>query len=146
MEDIRAAARAANADEFIESFDDGYDTRIGERGVRLSGGQKQRIAVARAILADPIVLILDEATSNLDSESELLIQRSLRELMRNRTSFVIAHRLSTIRHADRIVVIEDGRVTEYGTHEDLVSTGGKYADLLRLQLEGAGAPKPESVT
>jgi ATP-binding cassette subfamily B protein/subfamily B ATP-binding cassette protein MsbA len=146
MEDIRAAARAANADEFIESFDDGYDTRIGERGVRLSGGQKQRIAVARAILADPIVLILDEATSNLDSESELLIQRSLRELMRNRTSFVIAHRLSTIRHADRIVVIEDGRVTEYGTHEDLVTTGGKYADLLRLQLEGAGAPKPESVT
>ena len=145
MDDIRAAARAANADAFIESFDDGYDTRIGERGVRLSGGQKQRIAVARAVLADPIVLILDEATSNLDSESELLIQRSLEKLMRGRTSFVIAHRLSTIRHADRIVVIEDGAVTEYGTHDDLLTTGGKYADLLRLQLEGAGAPKTESV-
>ena len=145
MDEVRAAAAAANADAFIESFDHGYETLIGERGVRLSGGQKQRIAVARAILADPIVLVLDEATSNLDSESELLIQRSLEKLMRGRTSFVIAHRLSTIRHADRIVVIEDGRVTEYGTHEDLVTSGGKYADLLRLQLEGVGVRHPENV-
>lgn len=141
FDEVQAAAANANADAFIESFDHGYDTLIGERGVRLSGGQKQRIAVARAILADPIVLILDEATSNLDSESELLIQRSLEKLMQDRTSFVIAHRLSTIRHADRIVVIEDGRLTEYGTHDDLVASGGKYADLLRLQLEGVGVPR-----
>ncbi len=134
--DIRAAAQAANAHGFITELENGYDTLIGERGVRLSGGQKQRLAIARAVLADPKILILDEATSNLDSESERLIQRSLADLMRGRTSFVIAHRLSTIRHADRIIVLERGRIIETGTHDELVESAGRYADLLRLQLEG----------
>jgi ATP-binding cassette subfamily B protein len=136
-DDIVAAAKAANADEFIRKLEKGYDTVIGERGVRLSGGQKQRVAIARALLADPLILILDEATSNLDSESEALIQRSLARLLRGRTSFVIAHRLSTIRNADRIVVLEDGRVIETGTHEELLASGGRYADFLRLQVEGS---------
>ncbi len=141
-DEIAEAARAANADEFIDRLDKGYETMIGERGVRLSGGQKQRIAIARALLADPLILILDEATSNLDSESELLIRRSLERLMRGRTSFVIAHRLSTVRHADRIVVIEDGRIVEVGAHEELLTLngrGGRYAELLRLQVEGEQA-------
>lgn len=133
--DIERAAEIANAAGFIERLEKGYDTLIGERGVRLSGGQKQRIAIARAVLADPRILILDEATSNLDSESEALIQRSLAELMRGRTSFVIAHRLSTIRRADRIVVIEQGRIIEVGSDAELNALGGRYADLLRLQLE-----------
>lgn len=137
MEQIRAAARAANAAEFIERLDAGYDTRIGERGVRLSGGQKQRLAIARALLADPRILILDEATSNLDTESERLIQQSLADLMRGRTCFVIAHRLSTIRHADRIVVLEDGRIIESGGHDELLARGGRYADVLKLQVEDA---------
>lgn len=136
--EIFAAARAANAHGFITELEKGYETLVGERGVRLSGGQKQRIAIARAILADPKVLILDEATSNLDTESERLIQRSLGELMRHRTSFVIAHRLSTIRHADRIVVIEDGMIVEQGTHEELLRAGGRYSDVLSMQLEGDG--------
>jgi len=134
--DIIAAAKAANAHGFITELERGYDTRIGERGVRLSGGQKQRLAIARAILADPRILILDEATSALDTESERLIQNSLAGLMRNRTSFVIAHRLSTIRHANRIVVIEDGRVREIGTHSELMERDGRYAELLKMQLEG----------
>jgi ATP-binding cassette subfamily B protein/subfamily B ATP-binding cassette protein MsbA len=134
-EDIERAAAVANAAGFIERLEQGYDTLIGERGVRLSGGQKQRIAIARAVLADPRILILDEATSNLDSESEALIQRSLAELMRGRTSFVIAHRLSTIRRADRIVVIEDGRIIEVGSDAELTALGGRYAELLRMQLE-----------
>jgi ATP-binding cassette subfamily B protein/subfamily B ATP-binding cassette protein MsbA len=137
FEEIREAALAANAAEFIEGFDEGYETIIGERGVRLSGGQKQRIAIARAVLADPRILILDEATSNLDTRSERLIQASLAELMRGRTSFVIAHRLSTIRHADRIVVLRDGRIEQVGSHEELLARGGGYADLLRLQLADA---------
>lgn len=144
MDEIRAAAVVANADGFIRDLDRGYETVVGERGVRLSGGQKQRIAIARAILADPKILILDEATSNLDSESESLIRQSLRSLLRGRTSFVVAHRLSTVRHASRIVVLEAGRVVEVGRHEDLLARGGRYADLLRAQTEDpdevAGAP------
>lgn len=136
QEDIVAAARAANAHAFITELEHGYDTLIGERGVRLSGGQKQRLAIARAILADPRILILDEATSSLDTESERLIQGSLGRLMQNRTSFVIAHRLSTIRHADRIVVIEGGTIQEIGTHDELTKRGGRYAELLQMQLEG----------
>ncbi len=134
MEEIRRAARAANADGFIQKLDRGYETLIGERGVRLSGGQKQRIAIARALLAEPRILILDEATSNLDSESEALIQESLEELMKGRTCFVIAHRLSTIRHADLIVVLEGGRIIETGTHEQLIAAEGRYAEMLRVQL------------
>ncbi|MBX3364694.1 MAG: ABC transporter ATP-binding protein [Phycisphaeraceae bacterium] len=141
---IQAAARAANADGFIEALEHGYDTIIGERGVRLSGGQRQRIAIARAVLADPRILILDEATSNLDSESEALIQRGLRSLMRDRTCFVIAHRLSTVRHADLIVVLEHGRIIEQGTHEELLERSGRYADFLRMQIEGDHSPRAAS--
>ncbi|MFT5424760.1 MAG: ATP-binding cassette subfamily B protein [Phycisphaerales bacterium] len=145
--EIIAAAEAANAHGFITELENGYDTLVGERGVRLSGGQKQRIAIARAILADPKILILDEATSNLDTESERLIQRSLAGLMRDRTSFVIAHRLSTIRHADRIVVVEDGAIVEQGTHDELLALGGRYSDVLEMQLEGDGTSSlPETVS
>jgi len=134
-EQIENAARVANAHGFITDTERGYRTRIGERGIRLSGGQKQRIAIARAVLADPRILILDEATSSLDTASERLIQRSLDRLMRGRTSFVIAHRLSTIRNADRIVVIEDGAITEVGPHAALIDSDGHYARLLRMQVE-----------
>jgi ATP-binding cassette, subfamily B, bacterial len=130
---IAHAARAANAAEFIERLSDGYDTLIGERGVRLSGGQRQRLAIARAVLADPRIFILDEATSNLDSESERLIQQSLDHLLRSRTSFVIAHRLSTIRHADRILVLDDGAIVEVGSHGELISSSGLYRDMVELQ-------------
>jgi ATP-binding cassette subfamily B protein/subfamily B ATP-binding cassette protein MsbA len=130
---LRRAAELANADRFIRQLPDGYDTVIGERGVRLSGGQRQRLAIARAVLANPRILILDEATSNLDTESERLIQSGLGALMENRTCLVIAHRLSTIAHADRIAVLQDGRVTELGTHQSLMEVDGKYREMVMLQ-------------
>jgi ABC-type multidrug transport system fused ATPase/permease subunit len=132
-EEILAACHIARVDEFAESFEDKYDTVVGERGVKLSGGQKQRVSIARAILADPRILILDEATSSLDSESEALIQEGLRYLMRGRTTFVIAHRLSTIRRAEQILVVEAGRIIERGTHETLYAAGGRYYDLYTKQ-------------
>jgi subfamily B ATP-binding cassette protein MsbA len=125
-EQLQLAVRAAHVQEFSDRFEDGLDTLIGERGVKLSGGQRQRIAIARAILADPRILILDEATSNLDTESETLIQASLKELMKGRTTFVIAHRLSTIRQADQILVIEQGKIVEHGMHDELIAKQGRY--------------------
>lgn len=144
-EEIERAAAAANAHEFIAKLADGYETLIGERGVKLSGGQRQRLAIARALLADPKILILDEATSNLDTSSERLIQQALTTLMAGRTTFVIAHRLSTIAHADKIAVLEDGRLTELGTHEELMAAGGAYRDMVVLQTEGNRTPvrRPE---
>lgn len=132
--EVHEAARRAYADEFIERMEDGYETVIGERGVRLSGGQKQRVSIARAFLKDPAIIILDEATSALDSESERIVQRALEELMQDRTTLVIAHRLATIRHADRIAVIADGRVAELGNHDELLGQGGLYAMLCRQQF------------
>jgi len=132
-EQILEACRIARVDEFAENFDNKYETVVGERGVKLSGGQRQRVSIARAILADPRILILDEATSSLDSESEALIQEGLKYLMKGRTTFVIAHRLSTIRRADQILVVEAGRIVERGTHEYLYSLGGRYWDLYTRQ-------------
>jgi subfamily B ATP-binding cassette protein MsbA len=125
--------KVANADEFIEQFPNGYDTIVGERGVKLSGGQRQRIAIARALLADPRILILDEATSSLDSESEALIQEGLNNLRKGRTTFVIAHRLSTIRSADQILVVETGEILERGSHEQLIALSGRYKQLYDKQ-------------
>jgi ABC-type multidrug transport system fused ATPase/permease subunit len=134
QEAVEAAAKSANAHQFISKFPEGYQTVVGERGVKLSGGQRQRIAIARAILKNPVILILDEATSALDSESEALVQDALNNLMRGRTSFVIAHRLSTIRNADKIIVLEDGMVREVGTHTSLLSLeDGLYKSLYGLQ-------------
>jgi len=132
-EEVLRAAHIAHVDEFAESFADGYDTIVGERGVKLSGGQKQRVAIARAIVADPRILILDEATSSLDSESEALIQDGLRTLMKGRTTFVIAHRLSTIRNADQIAVLEGGEIVERGTHAELIALSGRYRALYEKQ-------------
>jgi ATP-binding cassette subfamily B protein len=133
--EIEQAARQANAHDFIQAFPEGYATLVGDRGIKLSGGQRQRVAIARAILKNPAILILDEATSSLDSESERLIQEALETLMQGRTSFIIAHRLATVRHADQIVVISGGRVVESGTHEELQTMEeGVYRRLAALQF------------
>ena len=132
--EVEAAARAAHAHEFVERLPQGYDTLVGERGVKLSGGQRQRVAIARAILKDPAVLILDEATSNLDTESERLIEDALGKLLVGRTTLIIAHRLSTVRRADRLVVVDRGRIVEEGTHAELLARGGLYARLYQRQF------------
>jgi ABC-type multidrug transport system fused ATPase/permease subunit len=132
-DEIVKACRIAHVDEFVERFECQYDTVVGERGVKLSGGQRQRVSIARAILADPRILILDEATSSLDSESEEFIQEGLKFLMKGRTTFVIAHRLSTVRQADQILVLEEGRILERGTHESLCRLGKRYWDLYTRQ-------------
>jgi subfamily B ATP-binding cassette protein MsbA len=134
--EIEAAARAAYAWDFIQNFPEGFNTLIGELGGRLSGGQKQRICIARALLKNAPILILDEATSSLDSESEALVQKALANLMRGRTTFVIAHRLSTIGHARRVVAIVDGAIVEQGTHEELLAAGGVYHKLYQMQFDG----------
>jgi subfamily B ATP-binding cassette protein MsbA len=141
FEEVKRAADAAHASEFIEKLPQGFDTMIGDNGVLLSGGQRQRIAIARAILSPAPILILDEATSALDSESENYIQDALSTLLENRTTFVIAHRLSTIESADRIIVMEDGKIVEQGKHQELLDKQGKYAHLYKLQLAGSKEPQ-----
>jgi subfamily B ATP-binding cassette protein MsbA len=135
--ELEEAALAANAEEFIARLPQGYDTLVGERGVKLSGGQRQRIAIARAILKDPRILLLDEATSSLDSESEGLVQEALDRLMQNRTTVIIAHRLSTVHKANRIAVLEAGHLVELGSHTELIDLDGLYARLYRLQFRAA---------
>ncbi|MEK7067964.1 MAG: ATP-binding cassette domain-containing protein, partial [Patescibacteria group bacterium] len=137
LSEIKKAAQIANADEFVNNLKDGYDTEVGERGIRLSGGQRQRVGIARAILANPSILIFDEATSNLDSYSEKLIQEAMERVSAQRTVIIIAHRLSTIRHADQIFVLENGKLIEQGSHAELSNvSGGLYAKLLKLQGSG----------
>jgi len=135
---VTEAAKRAQAHEFITNLPEGYDTDVGERGVKLSGGQRQRVAVARTILQGPAILVFDEATSAVDTETEMLIQQSIDDLAADRTTFVIAHRLSTVRDADRILVIEDGRIVERGTHDDLIDADGLYANLWRVQAGELG--------
>jgi subfamily B ATP-binding cassette protein MsbA len=132
-EEVRRVAKIAHVDEFVEQWEKKYDTIVGERGVKLSGGQRQRVAIARAILADPKILILDEATSSLDSESEAMIRDGLKSLRRGRTTFVIAHRLSTIESADQILVLEQGEIVERGRHRELIELGGRYRQLYEKQ-------------
>jgi len=136
-QEIEAAAKVANVDEFIDKLPNGYETQVGERGTKLSGGQRQRLGIARAVLANPRILIFDEATSSLDSQSEHLIQDAMEKISRGRTLIVIAHRLSTIRRADKIIVLEGGRVVEEGSHLELAKhDGGLYSQLLKLQALG----------
>jgi ATP-binding cassette subfamily B protein len=134
MEEVVAAAKAAQAHEFIEGFTNGYDTVVGERGATLSGGQRQRVAIARALLMNPRILILDDSTSSVDTQTEKLIQSALDTLMEGRTTFVIAHRLSTVRRADMILVMDKGQIVERGTHEELLAKGGLYKEIHDLQL------------
>jgi subfamily B ATP-binding cassette protein MsbA len=136
-EEVMDAAKAAHVDFFVQHLDEGYETRIGERGVKLSGGQRQRIAIARAILRNAPILILDEATSSLDSESERLVQGALQNLMAERTTFIIAHRLSTVKHADRIIVMDKGEIVESGTHEVLLAKSGLYQKYYNMQFVNA---------
>jgi len=138
--EVEAAARAAHAHEFIARLPQGYGTLVGERGVKLSGGQRQRIAIARALLKDPRVLILDEATSSVDAESERLIEEALARLLEGRSTLIIAHRLSTVRRADRLVVLDRGRVVEEGAHDALLARGGLYARLYQRQFRDEEAP------
>lgn len=135
LEEIMEAAKAANAHEFIVKFPDGYDTQVGERGSRLSGGERQRVSIARAILHNPRILILDEATASVDTETEKKIQDALARLVKGRTTFAIAHRLSTLRNADRLLVLERGEQKELGTHDELLRAGGLYARLVKMQSE-----------
>jgi ATP-binding cassette subfamily B protein len=139
-EQVRQAAKAVDADGFITGLDDGYDTFLAERGVNLSVGQRQLVSFARAIVADPRILILDEATANIDSHTELIIQRALQQLLHNRTAIVIAHRLSTIRGADKIVVLDHGEIVEVGTHSELLSGGGLYQRLYQMNFSAIEEP------
>jgi ATP-binding cassette subfamily B protein len=139
LEKVKAAAERAAAAEFISALEEGYDAAVGERGVTLSGGQRQRLAIARAILKDAPILLLDEATSALDAENEVLVQAALENIMKDRTTLVIAHRLATVLKADRILVMDEGRIVEEGTHSELVAKGGLYARLARLQFDTAAA-------
>ena len=145
-EELQAAIKAAAVDEFIDDLPQGLDTQLGERGVRLSGGQRQRIAIARAILRNPPILLLDEATSALDAQSEQMVQHALEGLMENRTTLVIAHRLATVLKADRILVLDQGRLVASGTHAELMRQGGLYAQLAELQFNTAPALTEEAET
>ncbi|MGD0587147.1 MAG: ATP-binding cassette domain-containing protein, partial [Oryzomonas sp.] len=145
LEEVAEAAKAAYAHDFIQQLPHGYDTNIGDRGLRLSGGQRQRICIARALLKNAPILILDEATSALDTESEQMVQKALDNLMVNRTTFVIAHRLSTVLHADTILVLEQGRIVESGSHEDLLKNSSLYSRLHSLQFSDRNAGDPSDV-